>query len=415
MGFSLIYTPVLHYDDINGRPLVGGKLYTYKSGTNTPAPTYRNKNGTELNENPIPLNERGECVCFLEEGMDYKFVLKDKLDAVIWEQDDVSVPEGNGGGFAQVQSNWNESDTSSPAFIRNKPTITDDVYLAEYGVATVSEISAAKNAGKEVYTLIPGTYYSTVAYLREVTRNGASANFASVTSDGASVKTATVDRSGNWSNSTVNLATVSNSSLVQKLNYGDIQPSRVATLTIDSDDPEGYAQVKADGATKGYLVQGPYKYLLDSGINNGSGVGDANTPVFIDSNGTFQSCNSPTPGLELLDIENVVYDSDGVKSLSIENGKAYNVSVDEVNVTVQLGTLSEDTVHTIICFNTDSHNTCSVVNITWFDEALVTHEIQLSLELANNEFYLDLLIRKVTVENYDYSIARVYEIPHGYR
>lgn len=194
-----------------------------------------------------------------------------------------------------VKSDWNAA-AGSAAEILNKPTIPDNVFHAEYGVATVAEISAAKNAGKEVFTLIPGTYYSTVAYLREVTRNGAHANFASVTSDGASVKTATVDSSGNWSNATVNLATTTDSSLVQKKNYGDTEPSRVATLLIDSDDPEAYAQVKADNATKGYLVQGPYKVLLDSGINNGSGVGDGNTPVYIDSDGTFQSCNALTAG-----------------------------------------------------------------------------------------------------------------------
>lgn len=194
-----------------------------------------------------------------------------------------------------VKSDWNAA-AGSAAEILNKPTIPDNVFHAEYGVATVAEISAAKNAGKEVFTLIPGTYYSTVAYLREVTRNGANANFASVTSDGASVKTATVDSSGNWSNATVNLATTTDSSLVQKKNYGDTEPSRVATLLIDSDDPEAYAQVKADNATKGYLVQGPYKVLLDSGINNGSGVGDGNTPVYIDSDGTFKSCNALTAG-----------------------------------------------------------------------------------------------------------------------
>lgn len=98
MGYSLIYMPVLHFDDINGRPLVGGKLYTYWSGTNTPAPTYRNKNGTEHNENPIRLNERGECVCFINDGLKYKFVLKDALDNTIWEQDNVSIPASEGGG-----------------------------------------------------------------------------------------------------------------------------------------------------------------------------------------------------------------------------------------------------------------------------------------------------------------------------
>lgn len=104
MGFSLIYTPVLHYDDINGRPLVGGKLYTYRAGTSTPATTYRNKNGTELNENPILLNERGECVCFLDDGLKYKFVLKDALDNTIWEQDNVSIPAGGGGGGSSIQA-----------------------------------------------------------------------------------------------------------------------------------------------------------------------------------------------------------------------------------------------------------------------------------------------------------------------
>lgn len=98
MGYSLIYTPVLHFDDINGRPLVGGKLYTYWSSTNTPAPTYRNANGTELNENPIRLNERGECVCFLPDGLKYKFVLKDALENTIWEQDNVSIHASEGGG-----------------------------------------------------------------------------------------------------------------------------------------------------------------------------------------------------------------------------------------------------------------------------------------------------------------------------
>ena len=175
-------------------------------------------------------------------------------------------------------------------------TDTDNVFLAEYGVATVAEISAAKNAGKEVFTLIPGTYYSTVAFLREVTRNGASANFASVTSDGASVKTATVNSSGTWSNSTMNLATTSSSSNVQAKYYGDLEPTHVSTLLIDGDDPEGYMLLKADNVTTGHLIAGPYKGLLDSGV---PGVGDATAPVYIDSNGTFQQCNTLSAGAKI--------------------------------------------------------------------------------------------------------------------
>lgn len=190
-----------------------------------------------------------------------------------------------------VQSDWDETNTSSLAYILNKPDIPDNVYLAEYGVATVADISAAKNAGKVVITLIPGTYYSTVAYLREVTRNGASANFASVVSDSATVRVASVTSAGVWSSSTVNLAETTSTSLIQKLNYGDTEPSRVNTLLIDSDDPEGYALLKADNVTKGNLVMGPYKGLLDSGINNGSGLGSSTTPLYIDGNSQFVQCD----------------------------------------------------------------------------------------------------------------------------
>lgn len=98
MGYSLIYTPVLHFDDINGRPLVGGKLYTYAAGTSTPATTYRNKDGSETNTNPILLNERGECVVWLNDKRSYKFVLKDALDNTIWDADNVSIPAGGGSG-----------------------------------------------------------------------------------------------------------------------------------------------------------------------------------------------------------------------------------------------------------------------------------------------------------------------------
>lgn len=242
-----------------------------------------------------------------------------------------------------VQSDWNAA-AGSAAEILNKPTIPDNVFHAEYGVATVAEISAAKNAGKEVFTLIPGTYYSTVAYLREVTRNGANANFASVTSDGASVKTATVDSSGNWSNATVNLATTTDSSLVQKKNYGDTEPSRVATLLIDSDDPEGYAQVKADNATKGYLVKGPYATLLDSGINGGSGVGDGNTPVYIDSDGTFKSCNALTAG------SNVQINGTTISATDTTYTAGSYISISNANVITN--TMHLDTSGLMISYNT---------------------------------------------------------------
>ena len=203
---------------------------------------------------------------------------------------------------AQVQSDWAQSDSGNVSFIRNKPdlsvyatqsdlaskqdvltaganiditnnvisteqvmvtagtgvTVTQsynptsnvieyevsaaasapEVFYAEYNVATVSDISAAKTAGKLVYTLIPGTYYPTVAYLRETTRNGAKANFASPVSDAGSVKVASVDSDGVWSSDTLNLATM-----------GDISPHKVAFV----DTGDSY-QVVENYRSQGYEI-----------------------------------------------------------------------------------------------------------------------------------------------------------------
>ena len=84
-------------------------------------------------------------------------------------------------------------------------------------------------------------------------------------------------------------------SIVQKQDYGESSASTVSTLLVDSDDADGYAVLKCDNVNKGALVVGPYKGLLDSGINGGSGIGDSSTPIYVDGNGQFATC-SITPG-----------------------------------------------------------------------------------------------------------------------
>lgn len=111
MGYARANTPVLHFDDINGRPLVGGKLYTYQAGTSTPATTYRDSSGTDANTNPVLLDERGEAVVYLDESKSYKFVLKDSLDSTIWEEDGITAgSSGGGGGVNYVNESYTSSD-----------------------------------------------------------------------------------------------------------------------------------------------------------------------------------------------------------------------------------------------------------------------------------------------------------------
>lgn len=73
-----------------GAPAVGYKLYTYLTGTTTPAATYQDAGGVSSNTNPIILDARGEAVIFLAAATTYRFVLKTSADVTVWTQDSIS-------------------------------------------------------------------------------------------------------------------------------------------------------------------------------------------------------------------------------------------------------------------------------------------------------------------------------------
>lgn len=77
------------YFDNNGFPLAKGTLSTLSAGTNTNVATYIDSTGVTPNTNPIVLNARGECDCWLLPNVGYKFVLKDALGNTIWTEDNV--------------------------------------------------------------------------------------------------------------------------------------------------------------------------------------------------------------------------------------------------------------------------------------------------------------------------------------
>lgn len=76
-----------NFSDLTGAPLVGGKVYTYDAGTNTPRVTYQDAAGVVPNTNPIILDARGEALIFWSGA--YKVVLRDALDNLIWTVDNV--------------------------------------------------------------------------------------------------------------------------------------------------------------------------------------------------------------------------------------------------------------------------------------------------------------------------------------
>ena len=106
MGVVLILSPspVQQFFGNNGRPLVGGLLFTYIAGTNTKISTYTDESGGSTNTNPIVLDYRGECRLWLDPTLTYKFVLSPRDDTdpptnPIWTVDDIS---GLGGLTQQI-------------------------------------------------------------------------------------------------------------------------------------------------------------------------------------------------------------------------------------------------------------------------------------------------------------------------
>lgn len=52
------------YFNNDGTPCAGGKLWTYAAGTSNPKATYADEAGTVLNQNPVPLDAKGEALIF---------------------------------------------------------------------------------------------------------------------------------------------------------------------------------------------------------------------------------------------------------------------------------------------------------------------------------------------------------------
>lgn len=87
-------SPKQQFFDNNGRPLVGGLLFTYLAGTSTKESTYQNQGGTP-NTNPVVLDFRGEANIWLDSAKTYKYVLSPSGDTdpptnPIWSVDNIA-------------------------------------------------------------------------------------------------------------------------------------------------------------------------------------------------------------------------------------------------------------------------------------------------------------------------------------
>lgn len=69
--------------DNYGKPLAGGRIYTYAAGTTTPLASYTDQGGTVVNTNPVVLDAAGRAQLWLTANTPYKLVLTDLSGVVL--------------------------------------------------------------------------------------------------------------------------------------------------------------------------------------------------------------------------------------------------------------------------------------------------------------------------------------------
>lgn len=74
---------------LDGKPLAGGKVYTYEAGTTTPKNTYTTHEGDVPNTNPVILDQSGKAKIFLGDGA-YRIRIEDKDGALVDDINQIS-------------------------------------------------------------------------------------------------------------------------------------------------------------------------------------------------------------------------------------------------------------------------------------------------------------------------------------
>ncbi len=227
--------------DSSGDPLASGKVYTYIAGTTTPSTTWTDEGETTPAANPIVLDAQGRAKVYAQG--DYKFVVKDSNDSIIYTWDDLAFFDSADLSSYALKTAIQQSSfiyggttagTANAQTISVSPTpasyVTGEVLCFIAGNSNTDSWTLNKNSlgaksvignvtsGRVYYAVYNGTVYeilnpSCKAFntISKTTINTTSVSYASMSTDltGSLVvnsgEMVVLELSGNWSHSSADI------------------------------------------------------------------------------------------------------------------------------------------------------------------------------------------------------------------
>lgn len=160
MEIGYLLSPVIQIEDINGLPLVGGRIKVFRHGTTIPYITYRDFDG---NRNPaeVILDGKGMCILIADSGLTYDIYCEDRYHVEQWSRLNVcTIGSGHGDSTEALEwfrgegySTYGESDIYVPIRADGNMEVLDDgiqVYGNRYYHIT-AHLSAIRETAAPYY------------------------------------------------------------------------------------------------------------------------------------------------------------------------------------------------------------------------------------------------------------------------
>src|ERR1700730_10412572 len=134
MTTLLLPPPISRFEDNNGNPASGFRVFAYAAGTTTKQNTFTDSTGGVAYANPVILNSRGEANIWLTTGTAYKSVLAPSTDTdpptnSVWTVDNVV---GVGSNTTTAFSATLLAPTTAPGWrtVLGSTTVGDALFVA---------------------------------------------------------------------------------------------------------------------------------------------------------------------------------------------------------------------------------------------------------------------------------------------